>query len=82
MGPAGLSVDCTCKFDEKSSSHVATSHVLVGVFGHLLFEQLVCRILSYHGGHDGYVLLGMLSVEGGRVYRLKICREPSTVPMA
>jgi hypothetical protein len=43
------------------SSHIATGHVLVGVLGHLLFEQLVRRVLSYHGGHDGDVLLGVSS---------------------
>jgi len=34
-------------------TYLATVDFLVGVFGHLLLEQLVGRVFSYHGRHDG-----------------------------
>jgi hypothetical protein len=47
-------------------TYIATVDFLVGVFGHLLLEQLVRRVLSYHGRHDGYVIIvvvmGKLSI--------------------
>jgi hypothetical protein len=36
-------------------TYVATVDFFVGVFGHLLLEQLVGRVFSYHGRHDGCV---------------------------
>jgi hypothetical protein len=62
MGPTDLSVESTQGFASKNSSYIATSNILVGVLVHLLFEQLVRRVLSYHGRHDGDVVMGCLFV--------------------
>jgi hypothetical protein len=41
-------------------TYVATVDLLVGVFAHLLLEQLVCRVPSHHGRHDECVGVGVL----------------------
>jgi hypothetical protein len=40
-------------------TYVATVDLFVGVFAHLLLEQLVCRVPSHHGRHDEYVGVGV-----------------------
>lgn len=50
----------------EKETHLAAVDFLAGVFGHLLFEQLVGCILPYHCRHGvgvvwlGFVLVGLL----------------------
>jgi hypothetical protein len=57
-------------------TYVATVDFLVGVFGHLLLEQLVGRVFSYHGRHDGCVsgvvlVMGRLVLVAGDISKAK-----------
>jgi hypothetical protein len=45
---------------ENAWTYVATVDFFVGVFGHLLFEQLVGRVFPYHGRHDECVRVVVL----------------------
>jgi hypothetical protein len=54
----------------QGETYIATRDILCGIFAHLLLEQLVCRVLSYHGRHDGCV-----AVRGVLVNILDIAAE-------